>query len=114
MRIEDTPELFGVGAGSGTCGDITCEWCGQKYNEGNDAAEDWDGDSVVYTEFAGKTVCECCFEKVEDEVLRRLPDAIPWYSRLLARKKDFVDGEIKKVESLHNNQVSQEVRHEPN
>ena len=30
-RFEDTPELFGGGAGTGTTGNIICEWCGTNY-----------------------------------------------------------------------------------
>jgi hypothetical protein len=90
MRFEDTPELFGSGVGTGTCGDIRCDICGTSYNEGEDEREVYDNDSVTHTSFAGLTVCFCCFEKIEKEVLRRMPDIINWYTRLLqSQVKNF-------------------------
>ena len=64
MRFDDAPDLFGCGLGYSTCGDIQCEWCGTLYNQGNDALERYDGESVTHIEFAGKTICECCFEAI--------------------------------------------------
>lgn len=71
----------------GTCGDITCDFCGQTHNFGNDATERYAGDSVAHTEFAGKTVCDCCFERVESAVLSRMSDILPWYRRHVERVK---------------------------
>lgn len=85
-RFEDTPELFGDGAGGSTCGDIECEFCGAKYNEGEDERGIYDGESVGWTEFAGLCACECCFAKIEAEVLRRMDRIVPWYERWLDRR----------------------------
>jgi len=79
--------LFGTGVGTATCGDIKCDFCGTLHNEGNDAAEDYDGDSVSWTSFAGLTVCECCFPKIEQEVYRRMDDILVWYRRVQDRKR---------------------------
>lgn len=87
-RIYDTPDLFDVGIGHGTSGDITCDFCGQKFNEGADASGRYlDFDSVSHTRFAGKTVCFCCFEKIEDEVLVRMPDILKWYAKIIASQQ---------------------------
>jgi hypothetical protein len=88
MRIFESPELFDGGVGTGTCGDITCEWCGNRYNEGSDETQCYNGDSVLHTTFAGKIVCSCCFEEIEKEILRRTDDIVPWFRKILnARKK---------------------------
>ena len=65
--------------GGGTYGDIECDLCHTKYNEGEDARGVYDGDSVTVTDFAGLTICECCFGKIEDEILRRMPSILQWY-----------------------------------
>lgn len=83
MRIEETPNLFGCGSGWSTCGDIKCDLCGILYNEGEDKKEEYNGPYVCHTEFAGLTICECCFERIEDEVLSRIDDILPWYWRIL-------------------------------
>ena len=101
MRFEDSFELFGGGAGHGTYGDITCEWCGTTHNEGEDEREVYDGESVSHTDFAGKQICECCFEKIEHEILCRMRDILPWYRRYLdSRRGDFdaAESALKAVE----------------
>ncbi len=90
MRYEDTPELFGGDCGSGTYGDITCGICQTAYNQGADEKGDYNGDSVTWTSFAGLDICNCCFEKIENEVLGRMGQILPWYKRLLlARRKSL-------------------------
>ena len=88
MRFEDSPNLFGCGLGYSTCGDIECDICKVLHNEGNDAAEDYDGESVCHTEFAGLTVCGCCFEAIENAVLARMRDILPWYGRILKEQRE--------------------------
>lgn len=100
MRHEETPELFGSGCGAGTCGDIRCEICGTLYNEGNDEAEDYSGDSELHTTFAGLTVCHCCFEKVEAEVLHRMPDILAWYHRILDKQKKELAGDEQALKTV--------------
>lgn len=90
-RIEDTPELFGRGCGVSTCGDFKCDWCGIEYNKGADANEDYSGDSVGHTDFAGKQICECCFGSIESAVLQRMGDILPWYRRHVERVKKSVE-----------------------
>lgn len=91
-RFEETPELFGCETGTSTCDEIRCELCGTVHNEGHrpedmggfEHAEDrW----VLNTEFAGKTVCECCFERIEDSVVHRMPAILKWYRRMLAARR---------------------------
>jgi hypothetical protein len=92
-RFEDSPDLFGSGIGHSTCGDFICDLCKTQYNTGNDKTENYSGDSVPYTEFAGLVVCGDCFEEIEDEVLHRMPDILKWYKRIMeARKKDIDQG----------------------
>lgn len=90
-RILDTPELFGAGCGVSTSGDITCDWCGTRYNEGADEVQCYDGVSVLHTTFAGKVICECCFEEIENEILHRIDDVIPWFRKILNARKNRVE-----------------------
>lgn len=90
MRFDDSPDLFGCGVGTSTCGDLTCDICKVTHNAGNDALAEVEGDhiyrdavSVRETRFAGMTVCEYCFERIESEVLRRMPYILKWYTRIL-------------------------------
>lgn len=94
-RIEDSPELFGAGCGISTIGSITCEWCGNTYHEDN---EDEDGDiidngveSICFTEFAGKQICDCCYEKIESEILRRMKDVLIWYRHIQDTRRNQVE-----------------------
>lgn len=87
-RFEETPDLFGRGMGSGTTEAIICEWCGMKYPE-NDPSDD----SVKFTNFGGKTIAECCFEDIEDAVLRRMNDIIPWFKRIIRSRRKFVQNQ---------------------
>ena len=86
-RYEDSPNLFGCGSGIATCGDFKCAICGTDYNHGNDENEHYEDEPVIHTDFAGVQICGDCFERVEAEVLHRLPDIIPWFRRILASKK---------------------------
>ncbi|MCL2869225.1 hypothetical protein FWF48_00225 [Candidatus Saccharibacteria bacterium] len=86
MRFEETPGLFGSGVGSATNGDFTCGVCHTRYNEGNDESRDYFGDSVPNAFFAGLEICGDCFERVEDEVLRRMSDILPWYGRIVEKR----------------------------
>jgi hypothetical protein len=101
-RFEDSPDLFGNGMGSSSCGEIICEVCGKVYNKGigvdEDEDDDEEGDSILNTEFAGLQVCECCFEKIENETLRRMPDILKWYKKIIASKKN----QISEAEALLN------------
>jgi hypothetical protein len=97
-RFIDSPGLFGRSAGIAACGDFTCAICGVKYNAGNDKTESYDNDSVPVDAFAGVEICGDCFEKIENEILRSMPDILQWYKKILERR-----AEIKKViESLAN------------
>jgi hypothetical protein len=101
-RFEESQDLFGRGTGDSTNGELYCEFCGKTYNEGAD--DETDGrepddhydefDSIGYTSFAGHQVCENCFEIIESEVLRRMPDILKWYKRVLSSQKaDIKNGE---------------------
>ena len=83
MRFDDSPDLFGRGVGQSTSGDFTCEMCCRVYNEGADAKEEYGSESVGHTEFAGLEVCEECFERIENAVLARMGDILPWYAKIL-------------------------------
>jgi hypothetical protein len=86
MRFDDSPELFGCGCGGGTIGEIVCEFCGAVYNKGVGDDPPPDTESVTFTWFAGKQVCKCCFEKIENEVLRRISYILPWYRKIIEQK----------------------------
>lgn len=79
QRFEDTPGLFGYGAGTSTSRPITCDLCGKFY-----PGDPTDQDSVRFCMFADRQVAECCFDRIEREVLHRMPDILPWYARRVA------------------------------
>ena len=89
--------LFDSEIGYSTCGDITCGICGTAYNQGNDEKEDYSGESVVYTDFAGICVCSGCFEKVEREIFSRMDDIIPWYHNILMKQKRATEERLQKL-----------------
>jgi len=84
-RFEDTSNLFGRESGSSSGCSLDCRLCGVTHNDGADSDEDpsMEGDSVCYTHFAGLQVCDCCFHRIENEVLGRMPDIIPWFIRIV-------------------------------
>ena len=90
-RFENSNELFGRGYGQSTCGDFVCNFCGTKWNEGNDESEYYDGDSISYTNFAGLIVCFNCFEEIEKEILCRMPDILVWYRKILNERREHVE-----------------------
>jgi hypothetical protein len=102
MRHENTPNLFGGGSGTSTCGDIKCGICGSLYNEGEDDRGVYDNDSVTWTSFAGMVVCDCCFEDVEKEVLARMVDIIPWYRRILEKRMAIDRRAIRSLRDVEN------------
>jgi hypothetical protein len=99
MRFEDTPELFGQGCGISTSGDIKCNICGVKYNEGADKNEYY-YDSVGYTDFAGVNICDCCFEKIEEEIWVRRTEVISWLKRRLDNIKKRNDKELELINTI--------------
>ena len=89
MRFDESPGLFGCGLGYGTSAEIKCDWCGTIYNEGanNDNEDEIPGEDVTHTTFGGKTICECCFEHVEDAVLNEMGFVLPWFRRIVESKQ---------------------------
>jgi len=100
MRFEDTPELFGGGCGISTAGDIKCHLCGTKYNEGADKNEQYTDDYIRHTDFAGVDICDCCFEKIEEEIWRRRENIIRWMKRRMLYIKDCNDKDIELINKL--------------
>jgi hypothetical protein len=46
--------------------------CGTIHNEGSITEEQFcTSPSICHTNFAGLTVCECCYERIENEILWR-------------------------------------------
>lgn len=91
-RFEDTRNLFGYDSGSATSGTVTCGICGTTYNKGADDNEEYDDENEIYeTTFAGLTVCECCYERIENAVLGRMDDILPWYERILKAQRKKLD-----------------------
>ena len=94
-RIIDEFGLFGGGFSYGTCGDLKCDWCGVIHNEGADAlhAEDdsYDmDDSVSYSHFGGKVICEYCYEAFESAMLWQMPAVLKWYRKYVDEMKKNV------------------------
>jgi len=85
-RFENSVELFGGGCGSGCYAEIECGICHKVYNDGCDEGNLSD-ESVTYIDFAGITVCECCFGKIESSVLQRINDLLPWIARIIAKRR---------------------------
>jgi hypothetical protein len=100
MRLGESNDLFDAGVGVSTCGDFTCGLCGTKYNQGNDEKEDYSGDSVPYTNFAGIDICYQCFEKVEREILSRMPAIIEWYCKILKTNERQIEKQIKQLKQI--------------
>jgi rubredoxin len=84
MRFVDSAGLFGAG-GVSTTHKFSCELCGRVYNEEDDETSD---DFIRHTEFLGKTVAECCFERIEDEVLHHIENILPWFQKILAKRHE--------------------------
>jgi len=104
-RLQDSPNLFGVGMGYSTTAEVICEFCGKVYNRGigvddDDDSDEDEGESVLHTEFAGLQVCECCFEKIENEILHRIHDILPWYRRYVQRKKHSIELDEKLLKDI--------------
>ena len=89
-RFEDSPDLFGCGCGGSTDGEEVCEWCGKIWNEGLDGDEDdlLSGVFVRHTNFGGKNVCECCFDKIEDAIWRRKNYVAIWLRKRALKNID--------------------------
>src|SRR5690349_182309 len=102
MRIFDTPNLFGVESGVSTCGDFICAICETAYNTGNDAAENYRGDSVGYTVFAGQNVCRDCFPAIEGEILHRMPAILKWYAQIVQLRKKKIREDEKAISEILN------------
>ena len=89
-RFEDSPGLFGCGAGTSTCAQQHCDVCGTTYNEGCD--EEYDGGEWIrWAWFGPFEVCECCFGEIEKAVLGRMANILPWYRRYIDAKKEKID-----------------------
>ena len=104
MRIIDSPGLFGVGVGGGTIGKIICEWCNKLYNQDN---EDENGEpidinipSVGFLTFAGKQICDCCYEKIENAMFYRADDFLDWLKKIEYERKKKSIGRLKKIEEI--------------
>jgi hypothetical protein len=91
VRYKDTPDLFGKGVGTSTTGTVHCGLCGATWNADNEDENgniiDEGADSVRDTQFAGITVCDCCFERIEDEILRRMPNILKWFAEITAERR---------------------------
>lgn len=104
-RFEDTVNLFGVesGTSSGMC--VKCDFCGLMHLEDNMDEEtgdmiDTSVEFVHTTQFAGLEVCECCFGKIENAVLGRIPDILTWYKRLLDARSDYIERNSKLLNDI--------------
>ncbi|MDD5589043.1 MAG: hypothetical protein PHP92_03220 [Candidatus Nanoarchaeia archaeon] len=91
-RFKDNPELFGCGIGVSTGFKIKCYLCGTIHNkEAKDEELSTEGDGVCYTVFAGLQICDCCFEKIENEILERMDDILLWYKNILKSRRENLE-----------------------
>lgn len=94
-RIDDSPDLFGSGVGASTNLYVHCEFCGGEHNvefKGVDPDSiRHEGDSVLWTNFAGIGVAECCFERIENEILSRMPTILRWYASIVRTRRDSIE-----------------------
>lgn len=94
-RSQDTPGLFGGGVGSNNADDgVKCIHCGKYYPKAKD-----ENDTVSYVFWCGGKVVECCYEKVENEVLINMKLIIPWFTKLLKKKNESNEG-LKKLVAI--------------
>lgn len=101
MRHENTPELFGVGVGGGTGYEVICDWCNSVHNPDADPDDSrTEGETVRTTQFADKHICDCCFEKIENEVLTRMPSILTWYKRILQRSQKRVERDLSEIDDI--------------
>jgi hypothetical protein len=91
MRLKNSTFLFDAGSGYATIGSITCDICKTEYNTDNGDNDgeiaDYDREAVRHTDFAGLTVCECCFRVIEAEITGRIMDILPWLVSSLRRNQ---------------------------
>ncbi len=101
MRHIDSPELFGVGCGTGTSGDFTCQICGGMYNQGADEAEDYmNRETITHTTFAGLDVGDCCFEKIESAVEERMTDILRWFRAIVETRRAEVARDARALDDI--------------
>lgn len=83
MNHQNNDFPFGIGVGSSTGCEIECEFCGKVHNQGYDVDRDGkEGESVRYIDFLGKTMAECCFRQLEEDVFRKREYIINWLDEL--------------------------------
>ena len=66
--------------------------------------------SILNTYFAGKEICECCFEKIENEILHRMQDILPWYKRILDVKRKTLEISEIAVEIVEQTQKKDKIK----
>jgi hypothetical protein len=71
-----------MGSGASTESEIICGWCGKVHNEGMDADNGEEGQTVRYFHFGKIPVVECCFDDFESTV-------ISWFSRIVKFMKKY-------------------------
>jgi hypothetical protein len=100
-RIFDSPNLFDVGVGKSTQGEVKCGICGRVYNKGADETEEYENyDSIGVVDFAGMEVADCCWEKIENEILERMPDIIDWYKKIIKKRSNGIKFAKNKLKGL--------------
>ncbi len=82
--------FFGVEVQSASHSRIKCDWCGTWHNKDETGVGDSNGDSILHVTFDGKTICDCCFERFEKEIIRRMPQILPWFAGLLNKKSKWI------------------------
>ena len=89
VRFEDTNSLFGEGPGSSTYANVVCGWCGKEYTDREDDEGEVlnDNDAIGFLDFGDLEILDCCYEKIEQAVLDRIGDIIPWVIRILESKR---------------------------
>jgi hypothetical protein len=86
--------LFGLKTFT-TVKSILCQYCNTEHNKDKDSSS-----QVRFTVFADKVICHCCFNRIEDGVLSRIPDIVAWFTDMI--KKYPEKSHEKRAKALHN------------
>ncbi len=101
-RLEDSVSLLGSGSGIRSYAEIKCQLCGKVYNEGCDDGSErgLSDEGVSWAYFAGLQVAECCWDKIERSVYEHMSNIIPWYKRILDRRRTRLNQDEERLNIL--------------
>ncbi len=99
-----------LGCTGGTCGPVTCDWCGIKHNpcpKGYDVCKNCSDerchvihDDVSFIQFGDKQICDCCFDKLADAIAGILPSFLPEYKKALKQRAKLINEQLNRVNEI--------------